>query len=138
MTITPPPENSIPGCRPRQRSDAAGLRRRDAWEPMSSTELGRLAGSKARVYRVLILWQQVERGAPQGDCTVRCTQYYDWEYYDQMFRRAAVRGVRLMPLLHGAPRWSGAPGPTYQPTTPRASARSRTSRTRRSSAPLRA
>lgn len=34
-----------------------------------------------------------------------------------MFRRAAVRGVRLMPLLHGAPRWSGAPGPTYQPTT---------------------
>ena len=75
-----------------------------AWEPMSSTELGRLAGSKARVYRVLILWQQVERGAPQGDCTVRCTHHYDWEYYDQMFRRAAARGVRIMPLLHGAPR----------------------------------
>lgn len=104
MTITPPTENSIPACRPRPgargpRHEAPALVAaaalsaapasaatppRDfvgvtAWEPMSSTELGRLAGSKARVYRVLILWQQVERDAPQGDCTVRCTQYYDWE-----------------------------------------------------------
>jgi hypothetical protein len=51
------------------------------------------------VVRLSIYWQRVEPnpGAPR-----------DWITYDALFGAAANAGVRILPLLHGSPRWVNA------------------------------
>jgi hypothetical protein len=88
-----------------------------AWEELNANQLALMSRSKIRTYRMLILWHKVEPNAPVGDCSQRCTHDYDWTFYDDMFRKAALRGVRILPILHGSPRWSGAWKQQVQPTT---------------------
>jgi len=88
-----------------------------AWDPVSDTQFKQLGASNVRLYRMLILWKQVEPRPPRADGT----HVYDWSYYDGVFTRAARRGIRIMPLLHGSPSWA-ASRPTLQPTSTSAKA----------------
>jgi len=67
-----------------------------------------LKASSVRTYRLLLSWIRVERPAPRSDGT--------HSYYDSVFVNTGRRGVRIMPLLDGSPRWAASRS-TYPPTT---------------------
>jgi len=83
-----------------------------AWDELSDTQFRQLAGANVRLYRMDVLWNRVEPRPPRADGT----HVYDWRYYDAMFARAARRGVRILPIVHGSPRWA-ASRPRYQPSS---------------------
>ena len=88
-----------------------------AWDPLTSTDLDSLNRANVRVYRTLLLWHKVEPRRPEGDCSRSCRHRYSargWQYYDAMFAKAARRGIRVLPVVMGSPRWA-ATKPQYQP-----------------------
>ena len=83
-----------------------------AWDDIGDRDFAKLAGSNVRLYRMDVLWNQVEPRPPRSDGT----HVYEWRYYDRMFRTAARHGVRILPILQGSPRWA-ASRPQIQPRT---------------------
>jgi len=71
-------------------------------------EFRRLGSAGITTYRHNIVWRYVEghRG------------HYAWARYDRLFARAARKGVRVMPVLVGSPRWANRdvhhPPTTYE------------------------
>ena len=72
-----------------------------SWGTLTDSDLARLADSNVRLYRMLVAWNKVEVRPPLPDGT----HLYRWAYYDAIFRRAARHGVRILPILHGSPKW---------------------------------
>ena len=56
--------------------------------------------------------------APGRASSAACRRHalYDWSHYNREFRRAARHGVRILPMVHGSPRWVARKA-KYQPKT---------------------
>ncbi len=92
------------------------------WDNPTGSQILKLRGAKVQSYRIQLNWASVEKQKPKelrpgvpGDCRpgTKCTHYYDWTGYDRLFGRAAYRGIRMLPVLLGSPRWAYS-----KPTTP--------------------
>ena len=80
-----------------------------SWQNPSESQLAKVRGAGVQSYRIQLKWASVERQRPSGDCSpgsTSCTHHYDWSGYDQLFLRAATRGVRILPVLLGSPAWA--------------------------------
>ncbi len=61
----------------------------------TATQLDRARGARVQTLRMQLSWARVERQK----------NTFSWSRYDQVFLQAARRGVRVMPMLLGTPRW---------------------------------
>ena len=79
------------------------------WNPPTAAQMGKVKSARVQSYRLQLKWASVERRRPSGDCSpgsTSCRHHYDWSGYDLLFARAATRGVRVLPVLLGSPRWA--------------------------------
>jgi len=84
-----------------------------AWgDSLPDRDFARLRDANVRLFRMDLVWRRVEPREPGADGM----HHYNWDYYDGEFRRAARRGVRILPLVHGSPRWVSRRA-RWQPTT---------------------
>lgn len=85
-----------------------GLNLNTAGDALVEGDVPVMKSAKVGVVRVAIEWQvvQPEKGGPM-----------DWSYFDRLYSRAARAGVRVLPILSGAPKWV-QDQPHYPPRTP--------------------
>jgi hypothetical protein len=82
-----------------------------AWDVPTQAEFQRIGNGGIGTFRTVIDWGAVE---PTKGARV-------WDYYDRIFQRAAVAGVRVLPVLTGPPYFGR--GSTPPPRTAKARAR---------------
>ena len=83
------------------------------WSLPSPYQMDQLKRARVQTYRIQLNWGSVESERPTGDCSpggTSCTHHYDthpedWRHYDRFFARAAARGMRVLPVVLGTPRW---------------------------------
>src|SRR5215210_7436005 len=84
------------------------------WSLPPPYQMDKLRGARVQSYRIQLNWASVERNRPTGDCSPggrSCRHHYndhpeDWRHYDRFFLRAAARGLRVLPMVSGSPRWA--------------------------------
>lgn len=80
----------------------------DSFNPPKAWQIAKVRGARVQTMRVHLSWGSVEHRHPSGNCnsgSTSCRHHLDWSRYDQVFLNAARRGVRLVPMFLGVPRW---------------------------------
>ncbi len=80
-----------------------------SWATPTSFQMDKLRRANVQSYRIQLNWASVESRRPTGNCSpggTSCRRYYDWSHYDRLFARAAARGLRVLPVVLGSPRWA--------------------------------
>ena len=80
-----------------------------SFEPLSNGELEALRKARVGSNRLLVFWRLVETQPGARD----------WSFYDAEFARAALFGIRILPVLYGTPRHLSG-GVTLPPMSPAA------------------
>lgn len=81
------------------------------WGNPTDAQQRKLRSAKVQDWRVHLNWARIEQRRPSGDCSPgsrSCRHHYDWSRYDRLFLRAAYRGLRMLPVVLGSPRWAYA------------------------------
>ena len=82
-----------------------------SWTDPSGSRFDTLKDSKVSTFRAQLSWTSVEPNKPTGgSCHVGdgCVHEYRWGRYDRMFEMAGKRGIRILPVLLGSPRWAAS------------------------------
>jgi polysaccharide biosynthesis protein PslG len=82
-----------------------------------ATAFARASDANVGLWRRQLSWSSIEPERPVGDCTKKCTHRYRWSTYDPVFRSAARRGVRILPILLASPRWANSRRTQYPPSS---------------------
>lgn len=93
-------------CPPASASQAtpSGFVGMQAWTDPSVRDFDRMRDAGVRTFRANISWSVVEPKRGQRE----------WERYDELFRRAALAGIEILPVLVGTPRFA-APDAQFPP-----------------------
>lgn len=71
----------------------------------TQTELESISQTGLGIYRLPLLWREVEPNAPSGGVLDKGSHRYEWRRYDAEIRRLTEAGLAAHVLLIGTPKW---------------------------------